>query len=197
MVRRMSRARALVALLASLAVACGASRAGSGDGANAHTAADAGPLAIGPDGGSTQSDGVVVTIPPGAVTQSFTVTITPVAAPAPGAIGQVFDIGPTGTQFELPVRIGLPAESVELAGLSSAEVALCTVVDGGWQALPGHFVDSNAVTVGGTTTHLSPYALVPLAVLIDAGVAADANGGDGVVEGAVDASSPSQDAQGD
>jgi hypothetical protein len=181
--------RVLVALLASLAMACSTSSAGSGDGANASILGDAGPLAIGPDGGSTQSDGVVVTIPAGAVIQSLTVTITPIAAPVPGAIGQVFDIGPTGTQFELPIRIGLPEDSVELAGLSSSAVALCTVVDGAWQALPGHFVDSNAVTVGGTTTHLSPYALVPLTVLTDAGATADASGGDGAAEPIADAAS--------
>jgi hypothetical protein len=38
---------------------------------------------------------------------SVTITITPSTSSVPGAVGQVWEIGPTGTQFSVPVTLTL------------------------------------------------------------------------------------------
>src|SRR5688500_14432758 len=54
------------------------------------------------------SDGAVeVDVPAGALDSAVTITIEPVASPLAGAIGTVYEIGPSGTVFNAPVTIRL------------------------------------------------------------------------------------------
>src|SRR5438552_4693684 len=66
-------------------------------------------MMVGPSGGAlTSSDGqLAVDIPAGALTGAVTITTEPAAAPAAGAVGTVYEIGPTGTQFAMPVTLTL------------------------------------------------------------------------------------------
>ncbi len=117
---------------------------------------------IGVMGGQlASSDGNLdVAIPAGAVGSDVTITVAPAEAPAAGAIGGVYEIGPTGTQFTTPVRMTLHYTAVGLEGMSESSLRVATYAGGSWQILSGAIVDTNAKTVSGLTTHLSPYAIV-------------------------------------
>ena len=138
--------------------------------ANAHTSSavvepDGGDGAliasrIGPLGGTLGIGGVSVAIPAGALDQEIVVSITPIAAPFPGSVGQAYEIGPTGTQFKLPIAIAFAYTLGQLGGQPPAGFAVSTVAGNAWQALSSPALDPDALTISGTTMHLSPYALV-------------------------------------
>jgi hypothetical protein len=117
---------------------------------------------VGPSGGAvSSSDGnLAVNIPAGALPADVTVTTEPVEAPAMGAVGTVYEIGPTGTQFAMPVTLTLHYDSAMLNGAATSSLRVATFAGGAWQILPGAMVDTQAKTVSGVTTHLSPYAIV-------------------------------------
>jgi hypothetical protein len=99
--------------------------------------------------------GVTVTIPAGALSQTLTITATPVASPGPGSFGQVYDLEPTGTQFAAPVTVTLPYTLAELGGISAYDFGVSTFVGGAWQPDATPVVDTNAGTISGTQTHFS------------------------------------------
>jgi hypothetical protein len=118
---------------------------------------------IGPGGGTVGVDGVTVTIPPNALTSTLAITVQRSGQLGPdGTIGQVFDIGPTGTTFAVPITIAFNYADAELAGLAPSEFAVETTSGGSgmWTPLSQIVVDIYAHTIAGQTTHLSPYALV-------------------------------------
>lgn len=118
---------------------------------------------IGPGGGTVGVDGVTVTIPPNALTSTLAITVQRSGRLGPdGTIGQVFEIGPTGTTFAVPITIAFDYTDVELAGLAPSEFAVETTSGGSevWTPLSQIVVDIYAHSIAGQTTHLSPYALV-------------------------------------
>src|SRR3954454_24489519 len=117
---------------------------------------------VGPSGGAvSSSDGkLAVNIPAGALPADVTITTEPAAAPAMGAVGTVYEIGPTGTQFTMPVTLTLHYDMAALSGANESSLRVATFAGGSWQLLPGAVVDTHAKTVSGVTTHLSPYAIV-------------------------------------
>ena len=119
-------------------------------------------MKVGPSGGAvSSSDGkLAVAIPAGALPADVTITTEPAAAPAAGAVSTVYEIGPTGTQFAMPVTLTLHYDATALAGASESSLRVATFAGGSWQLLPGAVVDTQARTVSGVTTHLSPYAIV-------------------------------------
>jgi hypothetical protein len=136
--------------------------AGCGGG---HPPAATGPTAsavVGTAGGTVMTaDGALkVAIPAGALPADVTVTVTPTSAPGGGAVGTVYEIGPTGTQFSSPVTLSLHYDSANLNGASEGSLRVATFAGGSWQILAGAAVDTSTKTVTGTTTHLSPYGIV-------------------------------------
>ena len=121
---------------------------------------------VGTSGGAvTSSDGnLAVNIPAGALPSNVTITTEPAEAPATGAVGTVYEIGPTGTQFAMPVTLTLHYDAAALSGASESSLRVATYAAGAWQLLPGAMIDTQAKTVSGVTTHLSPYAIVTEAV---------------------------------
>jgi hypothetical protein len=121
---------------------------------------------IGPTGGTvgtiTNGTGISMTIPAGALSQTLTLTITPISTPVIGAFGPVYDIGPSGTKFATPVALTFPYTTAELDGNLPTDLAIGTVVAGGWQPTSAPIVDTAASTIAGVTTHLSPYTIIPL-----------------------------------
>src|SRR6185436_18401877 len=117
---------------------------------------------VGPSGGAVaSSDGnLAVNIPAGALPANVTITTEPAEAPATGAVGTVYEIGPTGTQFAMPVTLTLHYDGASLGGADESSLRVATFAGGAWQLLPGAVVDKQAKTVSGVTTHLSPYAIV-------------------------------------
>ncbi len=114
---------------------------------------------IGTTGGSiASSDGVLsLSIPAGAVNGNVTVTVTPEASPPSGAVGAVYDIGPTGTVFNFPVTMTFHYASADIGSASPSSLRAATYGSNAWQILAGGKVDANAKTVSGTTMHLSTY----------------------------------------
>ena len=139
------------------AVGCGGGSGGKPPGGGAPTM-----KLVGPSGGAlSSSDGnLAVSIPPGALGADVTITTEPATAPATGAVGTVYEIGPTGTQFAMPVTLTLHYDAAELGSAAESSLRVATYAGGSWQLLPGAVVDKQAKTVSGVTTHLSPYAIV-------------------------------------
>ncbi len=139
---------------------------------------------IGVGGGVIGAEGVSVSIPPGALSADIPITIQLTATPGPnGTVSQVFEIGPTGTQFAQPVTIAFSYTDSELLGLPPSDFAVETLPassGASWSPLSQIVVDVYAHTIAGQTTHLSPYALV------EQGLGA-ALGGDGGSAGGLDA----------
>jgi hypothetical protein len=119
---------------------------------------------IGSAGGSVATpDGEVqVTIPAGALSATTVITIMPGSSSVPGAIGPIWEIGPTGTQFTVPITIAIAYTDGSLSGQPVSNFPLSTVVANAWQPLSTQFVDTPSHTVSGQTTHLSPYALASI-----------------------------------
>jgi hypothetical protein len=115
-------------------------------------------------GDLASADGALqVAIPAGALPSNVIVSVTPTTSPGSGSIGTVYEIGPTGTQFTTPITLTLQYDSTKLAGTDPSMLRVATYASGSWQMLPGAKVDTQAKTVSGTTTHLSPYTLVSAA----------------------------------
>ena len=159
---------------AVLTASCSASSSKAVAGAGGGT--DAGPgspasASIGTSGGTvTTSDGsATLTVPAGAVSATTAITITPSTLTVPGAVGQVWEIGPTGTQFATPVTLTLAYTDAELGGKPAADFAVSTVVGSGWQPIAAGVVNTAAHVITGQTTHLSPYALSSLVQSSDDG----------------------------
>ncbi len=119
---------------------------------------------IGPGGGIVGVHGVAVIIPAGALSTDLNITIQLSGQPGPnGTVSPVFEIGPTGTIFALPVTVAFEYTDTELAGQSPNIFAVQTSAAGlgaAWAPLTNIVVDVYAHTIAGLTMHLSPYALV-------------------------------------
>src|SRR6185312_1491336 len=109
---------------------------------------------------ATSDGALAVTIPAGALAANVTITVEGAEAPATGNVGSVYEIGPTGTQFAMPVTLKLRYTMADLGSASESSLRVATFANGSWQLLPGAVVDTQAKTVSGVTTHLSPYAIV-------------------------------------
>ena len=119
---------------------------------------------ISPAGGTAQSaDGVLtLTIPPGALAASTDITIAPTTTAPPGTIGVVYEIGPSGTQFQEPVRIAYRYDGVNLGASHPTEVPLSTTnTAGDWVALGNPYVDFDQKIISAAIGHLCPFGLVP------------------------------------
>jgi hypothetical protein len=119
-------------------------------------------MAVGPAGGAlTSSDGALtVTVPAGALSADVNLTIAPEASPPAGAIGTTYDIGPSGTNFAMPVTIRLEYTPGALGSADPSTLHVATYAMNAWQPLANGTVDTQGHAVSGTTTHLSPYAVI-------------------------------------
>lgn len=106
----------------------------------------------------TNDGSLAVQVPSGAVDGDLMMTAESTPAPASGAVGTVFEIGPTGTQFKQPVTIAL-----DYGAVPPSDLRVATYAAGAWQVLQNYAIDAEHHTISGTTTHLSPYALVRIA----------------------------------
>jgi hypothetical protein len=155
---RHAAALGCAALIVLSAVHCSSSSSGP----SSSTGSSPASSAIGPAGGTVaSSDGAMeITIPAGVLTQNVTITIAVTTSPATGSVGNVYEIGPSGTTFAAPITMTFHYAGVDLGGHQPNELRVGTAVAGAWQLLAGFAEDAGARTVSGTTTHLSPYAMV-------------------------------------
>ncbi len=146
----------MCSLLAVTVLGCGSSTLGNMEMTSAVVGTTGGMVA--------SSDGALqVAIPAGALSGDVMVTIEPTASPGSGSLGKVYEIGPTGTQFAMPVTLTLDYKALSLAGTDPSMLRVATFAAGSWQILSGASVDMQGQTVSGTTTHLSPYGITTAA----------------------------------
>jgi hypothetical protein len=126
-----------------------------------------GAAQIGASGGTVNSsDGKVsLTIPPGALTEEITITIEEGAGAAPsGAIeATVYEVGPSGLQFNSAATIRIKYEEenlpAELQGRES-DLRVGVVEEGDWVETDRSSVDLNEREVSGRVTHLSTFGAI-------------------------------------
>jgi alpha-tubulin suppressor-like RCC1 family protein len=126
-------------------------------------------VTVGADGGTaTTATGASVAVPPGAVTDPTTVTISPTAPPAneTGVVGTVASeavrLGPEGATFAAAVAVTLPVDRARLpAGRTIADVRMFRAPAGttAFEEIPSR-VEGGAIV--GLTTHFSDFvAAIP------------------------------------
>ncbi|WP_373044333.1 hypothetical protein [Vulgatibacter sp.] len=174
--RRLAFRAPLLALVLLLA-ACGSDGGDGADAAPLNTPArtpvgtptgDAVAATIGAAGGTLETpDGAVrLEIPPGALSSDEEVSIQPITAEAPGAIGGAFRLRPEGVTFAQPVRFTLAWEDDEVAGTAPALLQIASQeAEGSWRAYEASAVDEASRTVSVDVEHFSDWSLVAGAVL--------------------------------
>jgi hypothetical protein len=154
----------------------------------------AGPLiavSVGAAGGTLGIDLFSVTIPAGVLTTPLSLAIGRSSQVGPaGAVGQVYEVGPSGTSFApATVTISFQYDDAELGGAMPSAFTVATLENGVWTALSQIVVDVYAHTISGQAAHFSPFSLVSLAAgsVADAGAIPPAGGADGgaAAEGSV------------
>ena len=98
-------------------------------------------------------------MPPGALRAPISVVIVPLEAWPSGALGQVFDIEPSGIQFATPATITYTYEDAELAGANPAALRLGLAEGPNWTPLVSR-VDLVRHLVSASIPHLSVYGLL-------------------------------------
>jgi ZU5 domain len=137
---------------------------------------------IGPAGGQVSAAGgrIKVQIPPGALASDVAITLVQIDPPAAGAIGPVFEVGPTGTTFLQKVTLTLRFAAADLGGASPLDLRVATLSRGVWTPVAST-LNQGASTVSGQIMHLSPWTLIvftdPIPPEPDAG--SGGAGGDG------------------
>jgi hypothetical protein len=116
---------------------------------------------VGAAGGTvSSSDGRVrLSVPPGAVSGETTITIAPARSDVPGAVGQVWEIAPTGLVFARPVRVELAYRDADLGGRPVTLFAVSTEVGATWGPLANPTRDTASRVMSGDTLHLSLFAV--------------------------------------
>ncbi len=143
---------------------------------------------VGPAGGGVENAqaGIKMTIPPGALKEGVSITIAPQVQhppifdePLPAElndvvwIGPVFDFGPSGTQFQIPIEVRwrLPDDQMTWLRDKGGSVEVGYYNGKTWQ--PCENVQANADgTVSFQTTHFTPFTAVMVKVALTAGVVA-------------------------
>lgn len=111
-------------------------------------------------GGTVSATGVALAIPPGALSADTTITVDIKSksdyADSGSIAVNVFEFGPTGTQFALPVPLTLDLYD---ATAPNGKVAKVAYFDGSaWQVLPDSVVSGGKISA--TTTHFTAFTVV-------------------------------------
>lgn len=118
---------------------------------------------IGPTGGSlTSGDGLLrVTIPAGALASATNVTIEPITALAPLALGAAYRLGPAGLEFASPVSIAFHYDESQLVG-TTPELLWIVSQDstGAWPYVSAVVLDTTAKTLTVQSTHFSDWSTI-------------------------------------
>lgn len=112
---------------------------------------------VGPEGGSLGLGTLLLTVPPGAVPRALPFTIVEVPAPAVGALGRAYALGPVGVVFDEPVRIRMRVPS---SGVAGTDLTIATYRSGELTALEGVARDDADSALSGTARGLGLFLLV-------------------------------------
>src|ERR1017187_2015379 len=114
---------------------------------------------IGPAGGTMNaaSGNVTLTFPAGALATATQISVTPIANPVTSGLlytGTAYELGPTGTQFAVPVMLSIPYASLP-PGVDPSLLRLYTLSGTTWQKALISWVDTSARTVVASIDHFS------------------------------------------
>jgi hypothetical protein len=162
--------RSAVAALPLAAIGCGGDRAaGPGKHTPPQTTAvgtstgSAASQTIGPTGGSlTSGDGQLrVTIPAGALAAATNVTIEPITALAPWALGPAYRLGPAGLEFATPVSIAFHYDESQLVGTTPQLLWIVSQdTTGAWPYASAVVLDTTAKVLTVQSTHFSDWSII-------------------------------------
>ena len=103
-----------------------------------------------------------VSIPPGALVGNTNLTVTvkdKATAPTPEVLlSNVYDLGPTGTQFQQPVTLAFQAAAAAPTG--QKPVLAFLNAQQAWQVVPNSNFDPNTMTVTGQIDHFTDFAVI-------------------------------------
>ena len=114
---------------------------------------------------SSSGSSVTLVIPAGALTQMTGITVLPTPPPAGTnttalVAGTVYEFGPTGTKFSIPVTITVRYNPASLpTGAAEPSLRLFTLTSGMWLRAPQSLVNLSTHTVTGLATHFSTYGV--------------------------------------
>lgn len=118
---------------------------------------------IGPEGGTIVSSNgkLMLEFPEGALKEPKNITIQPVENTAWNGVGQGFEFGPDGSQFEKPITFTYRYTEEEMAGSSINMLGLAFQnSDRMWQLAQPVIVDKSKKTITGRINHFSWWSLV-------------------------------------
>ena len=118
---------------------------------------------IDPAGGSiTSADKrLTVTIPPGALAASTTLTIQPITNQSPGGLSTAYRLGPEGLTFLTPVAISFQYSSADLAGtVPDALMIAFQDAQGYWEAQSSATLDTTHQTLTVQSSHFSDWSML-------------------------------------
>ena len=125
---------------------------------------DGGIAAAGGSSFAAQGGAVNVTVPPGAVAQSSSITVGPsTSAPANPRLlaGSAFAFGPPGLTFAQPVTFTIKYNpALVTSGNSELELQLFELVGTAWQVVGGSTANTTAKMVSGAVTRVGTYAVM-------------------------------------
>lgn len=117
---------------------------------------------IGPAGGTVQAEdhGLIVEVPAGALDVPTAISIQAMSNPPPGAMGTVYEIGPSGTRFTMPVSISIRVDD-SIPDPLTAIVATRNELFGKWELLAsGTSTSGSQRFISGLTSHFSIFGVV-------------------------------------
>jgi hypothetical protein len=123
------------------------------------------PTILGPEGGIiSAADGrVILNAPAGAVSAPITITVNPVTSyPEPERIvaGTVFDFGPDGTEFAIPVQLTIQYDVNSIpTGIAENDLRLLNQIGDTWIEVEGSTEDVHMKTVTGAISHFTTFGL--------------------------------------
>src|SRR5262249_1972475 len=122
-----------------------------------------------------------VVIPRDALKQDTAITIRQIDPPAAGAIGPVYEIGPTGTLFQRTVTLAFSFAGLSLDGADPMTLHVATFSGGKWVPVVSAVDRGNSI-VTGQITHLSIWSLMVYTDVVvppepDASTGGDMDGG--------------------
>jgi hypothetical protein len=123
---------------------------------------------IGPEGGAVTGGKLKLTIPPHSLRTTVSILILPLDAWPAGAVGPVYQIAPSGLQFDPPASLAYTFDTADIGQVPADQLKLANAVGSKWTALAST-VDVANRTVTAPLAHLSTYGLI--------GPAADASVG--------------------
>jgi len=125
---------------------------------------------IGTEGGVVTVAGgkVKLTIPPNSLRSTVSILILPLEAWPAGALGQVYQIVPSGLQFDPAATLTFTYDAADIGATPPDQLKVASAVGSKWSALASS-VDVATKTVSAPLAHLSTYGIVGPAVSIDAG----------------------------